>query len=233
MSSLIDVYCDFDGTITKGDTTDVLLQALAHPSWHDIEDRWERGEIGSRECMAQQVRLIQGGWSSIEKVLEKVEIEPTFIKFANWCRRNNVGLKVVSDGIDRVIQHILKRAGFATSNVWANHLVENADGSLELTFPHAPQVQGCGSGVCKCKILALGINRPLKVVIGDGQSDYCWAQEADMVFAKTKLLAYCHSNNIHCVPFADFTSIRAVLEEKLEELRLPEPALIPGFAQAG
>lgn len=162
-----------------------------------------------------------------------MEIEPTFIKFSNWCRRNGVGLKIVSDGIDRVINHLLKRIGISGANVWANHLLENEDGSLELTFPHAPQVQGCGSGVCKCKILGMGINRPLKVVIGDGQSDFCWAQEADMVFAKTKLMAYCQANNIPYVAFEDFTSIRAVLQDKLDSLYVPEPVLIPGLAQAG
>ena len=74
MSSLMEVYCDFDGTITKGDTIDVLLEELAHPSWRDVEERWVRGEIGSRECMAQQVPLIQGGWSAVEKILDHVRI---------------------------------------------------------------------------------------------------------------------------------------------------------------
>jgi 2-hydroxy-3-keto-5-methylthiopentenyl-1-phosphate phosphatase len=235
MSSLIEVYCDFDGTITKGDTIDVLLEELAHPSWKEVEQRWERGEIGSRECMAQQVPLIQGGWAAVEKVLDNVKIDGTFPKFAGWCRRNGVTLKIVSDGIDRVIHHILQREKIRVDNVWANHLIEGEDGRLELTFPHAPQVQGCGSGVCKCKILGMGSSRPLKVVIGDGRSDFCWAQEADMVFAKTKLLNYCETNDISYVAYEEFTSVRLTLKDKLDELRLPDRTRMPvtGFAQAG
>lgn len=162
MSSLIDVYCDFDGTITRGDTIDVLLEELADTAWHEIEERWVRGEIGSRECMALQVPLIRGGWAGVVKVLDKVKIDPTFPKFASWCRQNGVSLKIVSDGIDRVIHHILKREGIHVDNVWANHLVEDENQGLQLTFPHAPQVLGCGSGLCKCRILENGPSRPLK-----------------------------------------------------------------------
>lgn len=227
MSTFIDVYCDFDGTITRGDTIDVLLEALADPSWHEIEERWVRGEIGSRECMALQVPLLRGGWNAVLGVLDRVKIDPTFPKFAHWCRQNGVSLKIVSDGIDRVIHHILKREGIHVDNVWANHLVEDENNNLQLTFPHAPQVLGCGSGLCKCRILENGPSRQLKVVIGDGRSDFCWSAEADMVFAKTKLLSHCKQNSIACVAYEDFNLIRSVLEEKLAAADVAIPALKP------
>ncbi|HEY9757051.1 MAG TPA: MtnX-like HAD-IB family phosphatase [Oculatellaceae cyanobacterium] len=232
MSGLIDVYCDFDGTVTRGDTIDYLLEELATPDWKEVEARWERGEIGSRECMKQQVPLIQGGWDAVTKILDKVKIDPTFPKFAAWCRREGVSLKIVSDGIDRVIHYILKREKIHVDNVWANHLVDGPDGRLELTFPHAPQVQGCSSGLCKCKILGAGPVRPLKVVIGDGRSDFCWSAEADVVFAKTKLLTHCRNSGIACVAYEDFMSIKSNLKHRLDEMYTPEPALIPGLAKA-
>lgn len=227
MSSYIDVYCDFDGTITRGDTIDVLLERLADPAWQKIEERWVRGEIGSRECMALQVPLIRGGWEGVVSVLDHVKIDPTFPKFANWCRQNGVSLKIVSDGIDRVIHHILKRENIHVDNVWANHLVEAEDKSLQLTFPYAPQVAGCGSGLCKCRILENGPSRPLKVVIGDGRSDFCWSAEADLVFAKSKLLSHCKQNNIAYVAYEDFHSVRNVLQEKLDQVMVPDQHLIP------
>src|ERR1700728_4401066 len=191
MSTFIEVYCDFDGTITKGDTIDVLLDRLADPSWQKIEERWVAGEIGSRECMSLQVPLIRGGWEGIRNVLDHVQIDPTFPKFAKWCRQNGVSLKVVSDGIDKVIHHILKREHIHVDNVWANHLVEHEDGSLALSFPHAPQIAGCGSGLCQCKILANGSTRYVKAIVGDGRSDFCWAADADIVFANKSLLKHC------------------------------------------
>jgi 2,3-diketo-5-methylthio-1-phosphopentane phosphatase len=215
MATAVEVYCDFDGTITRGDTIDVLLERLADSSWERIEERWVKGEIGSRECMSLQVPLIRGGWAAVREVLHSVQIDPTFANFAKWARQNGVALRVVSDGIDKVIHHILRRENIHVDNVWANHLVEHEDGRLELTFPCAPQIAGCGSGLCKCEILAAGSNRYIKVVIGDGRSDFCWAADADVVFAKKSLLKHCRDNGIKSVPYEDFTTIQAALKEMI------------------
>jgi len=227
MSTFVEVYCDFDGTITSGDTIDVLLEHLADPAWEQIEERWVKGEIGSRECMRLQVPLIKGGWEAIRTVLDDVKIDPSFRKFAAWCRSNGVSLKVVSDGIDKVIHHILKREGIHVDNVWANHLVEHEDGTLELTFPHAPQIAGCSSGLCKCKILSSGSNRYIKAVVGDGRSDFCWVADADLVFAKKSLLKHCRAAGIKATAYEDFTAVRAVLQEVITTVPAGEPQLIP------
>ncbi len=215
MNPGVEVYCDFDGTITKGDTIDLLLEALGDPQWRAIEERWERGEIGSRECMALQVPLLRGGWKAVEQVLSKVKVDPTFAEFAGWCRQSGIPLRIVSDGIDRVIHHLLQREGVRVDNVWANHLNESETGELSLTFPYAPTISGCSSGLCKCKILDNAFRKTLKVVVGDGRSDFCWSTEADILFAKSKLLQHCKNNNIPCVPFDNFRAVRVALEKEI------------------
>lgn len=227
MTARVEVYCDFDGTITQGDTIDVLLEALGDPRWREIEARWERGEIGSRECMALQVPLLRGGWKAIEKVLSGVKVDPTFAEFATWCRQSGVPLRIVSDGIDRVIHHLLAREGVRVDYVWANHLNESADGQLSLSFPYAPTVAGCSSGLCKCKILDAGTRKTVKVVIGDGRSDFCWSTECDILFAKAKLLQHCKKNNISCVPFDNFKAVRVALEK---EVGLPVHTAMPALS---
>src|SRR5258708_24791411 len=52
------VQSDFDGTISLLDVTDTLLNRFGKPGWQELEDAWERGEIGSRECMKGQVALL-------------------------------------------------------------------------------------------------------------------------------------------------------------------------------
>jgi len=218
MNPGIEVYCDFDGTVTQGDTIDVLLETLGDPKWREIEERWERGEIGSRECMALQVPLLKGGWQAIEKQLAQVKVDPTFAEFAGWCRQSGIPLRIVSDGIDRVIHHLLQREGVRVDYVWANHLNESETGELCLSFPYAPTVSGCSSGLCKCKIIDNGSRKLLRVVIGDGRSDFCWSTEADLLFAKSKLLQHCRSNKIPCVSFDNFRSIRVALEKEIGSL---------------
>src|SRR5271155_2356634 len=105
------IFCDFDGTITTGDTVDILLESLADPAWKDIEAQWEEGEIGSRECMARQIPLIRGGWNAVLEVLNTVQVDKTFSTFVSWCRQQKIPVFVVSDGLDKVIEYLLAREG--------------------------------------------------------------------------------------------------------------------------
>ena len=52
------IVCDFDGTITRTDVIDNILQRFADPSWQAIEAQWVQGEIGSRECLSRQLSLV-------------------------------------------------------------------------------------------------------------------------------------------------------------------------------
>ncbi len=209
--SPIVVYCDFDGTVTQGDVTDLLLSELADPSWRLVEAKWEQGLIGSRECLARQIPLMQGGWKAIEAQLRHVKLDPSFAPFARWCAARMIPLRIVSDGVDRVIETLLAREGITVGAVYANHLLESASGELSLVFPY-PSVQlACNAGLCKCERVDGGPEAPLRIVIGDGRSDRCWAARADRVFAKSELLTYCCTQAIPCAPFADFHDVRRAI----------------------
>ena len=212
------VYCDFDGTISLEDVTDQILTRLADPQWKKIEASWERGEIGSRECMSRQVPLIRGGWKAVEKVIADVELDPAFAPFSRWCTENEIPLVIVSDGLDRVINFLLKRDGIFPDAVWANHLNIAPDGNLFLSFPAPPIAKSCTSGLCKCGVLARHRTKARRIIIGDGLSDFCWAQHADVVFAKHKLLTHCREKRMPSVEFDSFASVHARLEAMLENL---------------
>lgn len=227
----IQIFCDFDGTVTRGDTVDLLLETLADDAWKEIESRWVRGEIGSRECMAMQVPMIRGGWNAVLDVLETVEFDNSFATFVNWCRLRNIPISIVSDGIDRVIQHLLDREKIRVDHIWANHLVEtNEQGSLGLEFPKPWRRVVCPSGLCKCQVLDRAGTNPLKVVIGDGRSDFCWARNADILFAKDKLAKHCETNNISHLPYDNFVQIRVLLEELMSASEQPAASVSGAFA---
>ena len=210
------VFCDFDGTVSLGDTTDTLLSRLADPSWVEVEERWVRGEIGSRECMLRQVELMHGGWQAIERELASVQLEPTFAPFAAWCRENGIPLYIVSDGLDRVIHFLLEREGIEVEAVWANCLKERAE-SLTLDYSAVPLFGACQSGICKCGVIDRVRGDAFSVIIGDGLSDRCWSPHADLVFAKDKLLTYCREQLIDHLPFRDFRSVLAKVEALSQE----------------
>src|SRR5690242_13287123 len=169
---------DFDGTIAPRDTTDALLERFAKPEWQQIEERWVRGEIGSHDCMAAQIALVEGEDDVLEDFLRSVEIDPSFAAFVEYAKEF-AQLAIVSDGLDYPIVHAVRELGVA---VYANHLSFRRRG-LALSFPHGDPACTAGSGVCKCAI-ARSIGVGPMILIGDGRSDFCIARAADYVFAK-------------------------------------------------
>lgn len=208
----IKVFCDFDGTITTRDTVDILLTELADPSWEEVEEEWVQGKIGSRECMAKQIPLIRGGWSKIREILDELTVSEGFAEFVDWCRDRLIPIAVVSDGLDRVIEYILDKHRIRVDRIYANHLVESQSGDFTLQFSPRPRLAGCQSGVCKCQIAGqAAAYKTIRVVIGDGRSDFCWSKEADLLFAKGKLIEYCNSQLIPNNPFENFFQVKESL----------------------
>src|SRR5687767_6621927 len=162
---------DFDGTIALEDTTDMLLDRRAEPAWLDVEKEWLSGRIGSRECLARQAALIRATPEELDAALSDVSIDTDFVPFVAAANRIGATMQVVSDGFDRCILPVLRRAGIrlpVTSNV-----LRSAGGNRwTAEFPsYAPDCQSM-SGVCKCQ--AAQTKRTL-VLIGDGRSDFCLA----------------------------------------------------------
>lgn len=217
------VYCDFDGTVTSGDCVDFLLSRLALPEWQRWEGLWEKGLISSLECMRQQVPLIQGGWEAIFQCLGEVELTPGFVAFSQWCRTQKIPLYIVSEGLDRVIDAVLERHHIQVDGVFSNRL--EGQESLTLAFPFSAKDDLCNLGMCKCQVLeqcpasTLEPVQLRRIVIGDGASDYCWANQADLLFARKKLKTFCEQLQLPYIPFQDFNDIHNHLLKLLQENR--------------
>ena len=204
----IQVFCDFDGTITTRDTVDVLLSQLADSGWEEIEELWVSGQIGSRECMARQIPLIRGGWTKVRELLDTLTLTPGAAEFVEWCRSNSITFVVVSDGLDRVIEYLLSKNGIRANQIYANKLIESSEGRFSLQTSSRPRFPGCQSGVCKCQIAGQKSYQVTRVIIGDGRSDFCWSKEANILFAKGKLVDYCQMKSIGHNPFETFFQVR-------------------------
>jgi 2,3-diketo-5-methylthio-1-phosphopentane phosphatase len=206
---------DFDGTIASVDTTDLLLERFAAPAWRDIEEDWKAGRIGSRECMVRQIDLVRASQAEMDEFVADIEIDPAFPSFATLCTRLGHSIAVVSDGLDRTVEAVLRRHGLALPYS-ANHLEWRGDDRWRLTFPHARSDCRALSGNCKCDFTA-GAPRELSIVVGDGRSDFCVAGRADMVLAKSALLDHCIETDLPHFAFADFAEATEILAGWLEE----------------
>ena len=210
------IFCDFDGTITQIDVTDLILTELAHPSWREVEQEWVLGAIGSRECLERQMALVETSETELNALIDSVPVDPHFEKFYRFVGRRKLPFYVLSDGFDYVIRRVLKRAGvdgqlrngthlFASSLRLEGHRVVTS-----YTYPPAP----CGHGCATCKV---GILRRMArdhhptIYIGDGLSDRFAVEESDVVFAKRKLAAYCRERGVACQEFENFAEIESAV----------------------
>lgn len=221
------IFVDFDGTISVDDTTDAILEQLAEPEWTAVEAAWQRGEIGSRECMAAQVALLRATPDAFVKVVSGIAIDPGFEAFLALCQRQALPVSVLSDGMDLVAEGVLTRLGVALP-VLSNHLAWQGGDRWQLSFPHAQPNCLSGAGNCKCGQLAASRAADRqggpRVLIGDGRSDFCGASEADMVFAKGKLAAHCREKGIPHIAFETFADLLPAFTAWLETV---EAAALP------
>lgn len=213
---------DFDGTISREDTTDLVLQRFAEPGWEEIEADWVAGRIGSGDCMQRQVALLHASPDVFDTFVSSLAIDWGFAAFVRLCQRAGIPVTVVSDGLDRTIHALLGRAGLSGLTVVANHIEPLPGDRWRLTSPHADPSGGCASGTCKCRV-ASSLSRPLTLLVGDGRSDFCVAGQADLVFAKKSLIAHCRDNGIGHRSFNTFSEAVGLLESLLSETTA-EPA---------
>jgi 2-hydroxy-3-keto-5-methylthiopentenyl-1-phosphate phosphatase len=202
------VLVDFDGTIAPDDPTDRLFERFADPHWRVLETAWQSGQISSRECMRRQVGLLRVTPARLDAEIGTVRIDPGFPAFLEFCSRRGAEVKVVSDGLDRVIGQALRSAGISVP-FFANRLEWVGGDRWQLAFPHASSDCQVGSANCKCSHARPGL-RP-RVVIGDGRSDFCMSARADFVIAKGALASHCRAHGRAHATFVDFHEVAARL----------------------
>ena len=202
------VLCDFDGTITKADATLAILEAFALPEFREWERRWERGEITSRECMSRQVELIRADMSTLMQFAADLPIDEGIVTLSQRCAQHGIPLIIVSDGVDRFIEAVLRRHGLSYIPVISNRLVCDGDGSLSLGSPYASLDCLIGAGTCKCAIASFfGLSLKETMYIGDGRSDRCISTMAQKVYAKAGLREWCDLQGVACEPFETLTEV--------------------------
>ena len=215
----IQIFCDFDGTITKEDTLNKFLRVYADKRWLDIETRWEKGEIGSRECIYEQMKLVPSlECNIVEQFISEIQLDDYFKEFLYFIKENNIDFYIVSDGFDFFIKKILEKNGITHIKIFANKLIyQNNEFTSE--FPYTNDKCDIRAGMCKCNIVKKYRNPKHQLIyIGDGLSDFCVSKMADLIFAKGRLLEYCKKNNninnSSLIGFKDFEEITSYFKKQ-------------------
>ena len=206
---MLEVFVDFDGTITAVDTFDALVRAVAgDAAWNAIDEPLLAGEITLREALARQAAAVRlSREETLAFMVTHAQVDAAFGPFVAAVRAHGGAIRVVSSGIATVIHDALKRSNVEV-DVIAND-VDFAPAGWTMTFVD-PSDNGHDKAAHVRAAQARGAHT---VYIGDGISDFAAAVVADECLAKAgrALEAYCRERAIPCISFTSFEEIRARL----------------------
>ncbi len=208
------VFFDFDNTITPFDVLDGLIQQFAvDEAWIPLQKAWEAGVIGSKACLTGQLRSVCVSPASLASYLSTVTLDPYFKPLVALFRALGVEPVIVSDNFSLIVNRILRHHEVRRIPVYANRvrLVRNR---LIPAFPFA--WKGCTRGCAHCKqqhLIRRQIHPCATIYVGNGLSDLCPADVADVVFARGLLLRYCRKTGRPCVPFDTLKDVYTYIKE--------------------
>lgn len=210
MPSKLAVLTDFDGTITRTDVAEAILDEFAPRTWWDIEELHRSRTIGTRESLARQFALLKVKEADMLRFVdEHVEMDETFREFAAFCKGRGLPLEIVSEGLDFYVRYLLEKWDLQIP-VRTNHAVFG-EGRVHIEYPWADATCTL-CGTCKLlRLFELRVQGHPIAYVGDGHSDLCPAIEADLVFAKAELAQLCDEEGIAYTRFRRFADVQASL----------------------
>lgn len=213
------IFCDFDGTVTKGDNIVSLMDRFAPKEWEDIKDAVLARTLSIREGVGRMFRLLPSSSKDdlLRYLLETTEIRPGFKEFVAYTKREGLALYIVSGGIDFFVYPLLEPFDIPPENIFCNGSDFSGE-RIEITWPYACGEE-CGNdcGCCKPGIMnrfdSSGVE---KIVIGDSVTDLQAAKKAHTVFARDYLLNVSKNFGIEATPFENFYDIINEFERRKE-----------------
>lgn len=223
---MIKIYIDFDGTISKNDIGNKLFKKFGGNGVNQIIDDYINEKINAIEFYEKLINTCRPiSKTELISFINEQEIDQTFIEFLSFCESVNkcqkiLDLCILSDGFDLYIEPLLKKHKINNLKYFANKLNLNEDGTLKAEFPYTDEE--CTRCAC-CKrnhLLTLSADDDIIVYIGNGYSDQCAVNFADIVFARDRLQVYCQKKNISYYLYNNFSDIINRLDEILKRKRI-------------
>lgn len=195
------VFFDFDNTITTCDVfDDMLLRFSSDNHWLDLEKKWKESKIGSKDCLEGQIKGIKITKKALDRHLSSIKLDPYFKRLIHFLDAKRIKKIILSDNFDYILKRILNQNSLKKLKVYSNKLQFDKDRLI----PHFPfRSKNCKvCAHCKTKNLLANVDKDSIIIyVGDGNSDICPAEYADIIFAKKDLLKYCKDKKLHCLRY--------------------------------
>ncbi len=217
----VKLYVDFDGTVTRRDVGNEFFRHFGGELCDRLVGEYRAEKMSARECFRGEAAAMRKfSLDEARALFAQQDVDETFGALVTFCRENLIDICIVSDGLDFYISEILSARGFNDIRVFANkaELLPDANGLLSLSvhFPYS-EAECDRCGCCKRNImLTHSGEEEIIVFVGEGYSDRCPAEYADIVFAKDALQTYCQEQNISYFLYTSFADVVSRLTSLME-----------------
>jgi len=219
VSTNLKLFIDFDGTIACGDVGNAFFRQFGGEICAEWIARYHGGEISARSCFEGECEAMGSvRQEDARAFVDTCTVEAGFAGLVGFCKNAGITVTILSDGLDFYITPLLRRTATPDVPFFANQLrwgPVDADGKAKplLGFPHSNAE--CDRCACCKRNIMLGASgdEDVLVYVGDGYSDRCPVEYADIVFAKGALQTWCQSRNISYSSYRDLDDVRLRLEE--------------------
>jgi 2,3-diketo-5-methylthio-1-phosphopentane phosphatase len=203
---------DFDNTITRGDLLDAIIERYSRDrSWVEWERAWVAGELSAPECLSLQMANLAASREAIVEFAAAAPIDEAFPAICRAAANVAADVIVVSDSFTDIISAVLSSRGLSGLRVLANEL-RFTGGRIEALFPYRdPSCLRCGN--CKGQHVRAFHGRET-IFVGDGLSDLCAAEAADVVFAKDALARRLAAHGRAYRPFDSLRDVHVYLQAR-------------------
>jgi 2-hydroxy-3-keto-5-methylthiopentenyl-1-phosphate phosphatase len=210
------ILCDFDGTFTCEDVTNLIWDRFIGPSWRgDLLGSYKSGQITHLKIMVDGYRMVKAGEREmLDYVRPRVRLRPGFDRLRSISGSRGLPLTVLSGGLDFYIRAFLP-AGLEFYSYCARQPAPGA--AWEVFEPQEIHKKDAGDFKVQVKQLLKKKHGKERVLfIGDGRNDLPVARLSDVVFAvRGSTLAHlCAEEKKPVHEFDDFAEIAAFVEKE-------------------
>ena len=225
------VTCAFDDTITVGDVSEAVMDEFCTADWRALAKEYLEGLCSVEEISVRLYELTSATrYEMGQMVLGGVVIRSAFGEFVDYCRGEDIGLAIVSSGLDLYIDPILRQLDLGAIDAFYGRAEVRVDAvSVSYSDPSGASIT---SGFKESYVRHFRSLGHTVVYVGAGLSDVSPAIAADFVIARSTLRDILVDREVPHRTFETFNDVGSHIEE-IRRGAGPEPAPATGSAGTG
>ncbi|PYI54862.1 2-hydroxy-3-keto-5-methylthiopentenyl-1-phosphate phosphatase [Paenibacillus flagellatus] len=204
------VFCDFDGTITMSDNIVAIMRHFDPPGWRELVDGVVDGSLSIREGVGRMFELLPASRKDevAQYVFDTAGIRAGFAELLDYCKTHGIEFLVTSGGIDFFLLPLLEPFPIPRENIYCNASDFTGE-RIRIVWPNRCD-EHCTNdcGMCKTTVIRRYPKEDyFRILIGDSVTDFEGAKLADLVFARSHLIAKCEELGVEYVPYETFHDV--------------------------